>query len=114
MSEKKISKLKHTRLRFYLEKLKGHNALETFQAMISGKFAPLTIMNDEDADMDLMTTAFNTAVIETASEILGKHRHRIGFTKRKDDFFLIEQNWTEFCKNMSFDSIRSIRSKIYY
>ena len=50
--------------------------LETFQAMIDGKFAPLTIMNNEDADMDSMITAFNTAETETASEIRGKHRRR--------------------------------------
>ena len=38
--------------------------------MIGGKFAPFTIMNDEDADMDSMFTTFSTAVTETASEIL--------------------------------------------
>ena len=47
--------------------------METFQAMIGGKFAPLTIMDNEDTDLDLMITTFNTTVIETASEILGKH-----------------------------------------
>ena len=30
-------------------------------------------MNNDDTDLDLMTTTFNTAVTETASEILGKH-----------------------------------------
>ena len=49
---------------------------ETFQAMIGGKFAPLTIMDNEDTDLDSMITTFNTAVIETASEILGKHRQK--------------------------------------
>ena len=43
--------------------------LETFQAMPGGRFAPLTIMNNEDAEIDSMIT-FNTAVTETASEIL--------------------------------------------
>ena len=33
-------------------------------------------MNNEDADLDSMITAFNTAVTETASEILGKHRQK--------------------------------------
>ena len=47
--------------------------LETFQAMIGGKFAPLTIMNNEDTDMDSVITTFNTAVTETATEMLGKH-----------------------------------------
>ena len=42
----------------------------------SEKFAPLTIMNNEDADMDSMITTLNTAVTETASEVLGKHRQK--------------------------------------
>ena len=42
--------------------------------MIGGRFAHLTIMSNEDTDIDLMITTFNTAVTETASEILGKHR----------------------------------------
>ena len=50
--------------------------LETFQAMIGGKFAPLTIMNNEDADVDSLITTFNTAVTEKASEILDKHRQK--------------------------------------
>ena len=44
--------------------------------MIDGKFAPLTIMSNEDTDIDSMITTFNTAVTETASEILGKHRQK--------------------------------------
>ena len=35
-----------------------------------------TIMNNEDTDMDSMIITFNTAVTETASEIVGKHRHK--------------------------------------
>ena len=73
---KKISKPKHTRLKFDLEKLKDPNVLETFQAMIGGGVAPLTIMNNEDTDIDSMITTFNTAVTETAGEILGKHRQK--------------------------------------
>ena len=42
--------------------------------MIGGKFAPFTIMSNKDTDTDSMITTFNTAVTETASEILGKHR----------------------------------------
>ena len=41
--------------------------------MIGGRFAPLTIMSNEDTDIDSMITTFNTAVTETASETLGKH-----------------------------------------
>ena len=70
---KRISKPKHTIFKFDLEKLKDPSVLETFQAMIGGKFAPLTIM---DADLDSVITTFNTAVIETASEILDKHRQK--------------------------------------
>ena len=44
--------------------------------MLGGKFAPLTIMSNEDTDLDSMITTFSTAVTETASEILGKHRHK--------------------------------------
>ena len=73
---KRIGKPKHTRLKFDLEKLKDPNVLETFQAMIGRKFAPLTIMDNKDADLDSMITNFNTAVTETAREILGKHRQK--------------------------------------
>ena len=73
---KRIGKPKETRLKFDLEKLKDSNVLETFQAKIGGKFAPLTIMYNEDADMDSTITTFNTAVTETASEIRGKHRQK--------------------------------------
>ena len=73
---KTVSKPKHTRLKFDLEKLKDPNVLETFQAMIGGRFAPLTIMSNEDTDIDSMITTFNTAVTETAIEILGKHRQK--------------------------------------
>ena len=44
--------------------------------MIGGRFAPLTIMSNENADIDSMITTFNTAVTETASEIFGKHRQK--------------------------------------
>ena len=73
---KRISKPKHTRLKFDLEKLKDPNVLETFQAMIGGKFAPRTIMNNEDTDMDSKISTFNTTVTETASEILRKYRQK--------------------------------------
>ena len=50
--------------------------LETFQAIIGGRFALLTIMSNDDTDIDSMITTINTAVTETASEILGKHRQK--------------------------------------
>ena len=70
---KRISWPRHTRLKFDFQKLKDPNVLETFQAIIGGKFPPLTILNNEDANMDSVITTFNTAVTETAGEILGKH-----------------------------------------
>ena len=73
---KKISKPKHARLKFDFEKLKDANVLEIFQAMIGGRFAPLTIMKYENTYLDLVITTFNTAVTETASKILGKHRQK--------------------------------------
>ena len=63
-------------LKFDLEKLKDPNVLETFQAMIGRRFAPLTIMSNEDTDIDSMITTSNKPVTETASEILGKHRQK--------------------------------------
>ena len=80
---KKISKPKHTRLKFDLEKLKDPNMLETFQAIIGGRFEPFTIMSNEDTYIDSMITTFNTAVTETASEILGKHRQKTHTHKKK-------------------------------
>ena len=66
LRRKKVNKPNHTRF----------NALDTFQAMIGGTFAPLTIKNSEDTYIDTMITTFNTAVTETASDILGKHRQK--------------------------------------
>ena len=45
---KRISKPKHKRLKFDPEKLKDPNVLVTFQTIIVGKFASLTIMNYEE------------------------------------------------------------------
>ena len=44
--------------------------------MIGGRFAPLTITRNEGTDIDSMITTFNTAVTETASEILGRHHQK--------------------------------------
>ena len=44
--------------------------------MTGGKFAPLTIMNNENIDMDSVITYFSTAVTETASDIPGKHHQK--------------------------------------
>ena len=44
--------------------------------MIGVQFALLTIMKIENTDLDSMIITFNTAVTETASKILGKHRQK--------------------------------------
>ena len=41
--------------------------------MTGGKYAPLTIINNEDADMNLIIITFKKAVTETVNVILGKH-----------------------------------------
>ena len=50
--------------------------------MIGGKFAPLTIMDDEDTDLDSMITIFNTAVIKTTvrslANIVRKEEKNLG------------------------------------
>ena len=63
---KRISKPKHTRLKFDLEKRKDPDVLEAFPARIGGKFASLTIMNNEDTDMDSTLISFNTAVTDNS------------------------------------------------
>ena len=50
--------------------------------MIGGRFAPFTIMSNDDTDIDSMITTFNTAVTETASEILGKHNQKTATTTK--------------------------------
>ena len=47
--------------------------------MIGGRITLLTIMSSEDTDIYSMITTFNTAVTETVSEILGKHRQKKKF-----------------------------------
>ena len=70
---KKVKKQGCTRMRFDLEKLKDPDVAEVFQARIGGKFAALSVL-DTDMDLDMLTTTFNTAVTDTANEILGKHQ----------------------------------------
>ena len=51
--------------------------MRAFQATIGGRFAPLAMLVDEDADLDSMVTHFSKAVTDTAAELLGKqHRKR--------------------------------------
>nr|XP_049612464.1 uncharacterized protein LOC125989972 [Syngnathus scovelli] len=70
---KKIQKAGGTRLKFNLEKLKDPTILESFKANIGGKFVPLLTLN-EDVDVESLTHSFTSAITETASDIIGKHR----------------------------------------
>ena len=63
----------------------------TFQATIGGKFAPLIGLGDEDMDINTMITTYNTAVIDAASEILGKERPRKKPWVTKDVFDLYDE-----------------------
>ena len=61
------------RIRFSLEKLKDPNIADFFQVTIGGKFAPLFALENH-TEIDALINSFNTAVTETANNILGKHR----------------------------------------
>ena len=45
-----------------------------FRATIGGQFAPLLALENQDTEIDALINSFNTAVTETANNILGKHR----------------------------------------
>ena len=70
----RVKKLGHTMYKFDLEKLKDPEIAEAFHAMIRGKFAMLSILDADGTDMETLINTFNTAVTNTASEILGTHR----------------------------------------
>ena len=48
----------------------------TFQAVIGGKLIPLTGLKDEDMDINIMITTYNTAVTDAATEIPVRERRR--------------------------------------
>ena len=77
--------------------------------MIGGRFAPLTIMSNEDTDIDSTITTFNIAVTETASEILGKHRQKKKKNHGSLQKFLIcatkGENWER--KDLSLKDLRN-------
>ena len=73
---KNIVKPKQVRMKFALEKFKDPKIAEAFQAMIGGKFAPLTILEDENTDTETLTNNFNNVMTDTACVILGEHRHK--------------------------------------
>ena len=70
---KKARKPNQQRLRFDLEKLRDPDVACTFHATKGGKFAPLNRLSDEDMVIDTMITAYNTAVTDAATEILGRN-----------------------------------------
>ena len=70
---KKINKQGQTRIKFDTEKLTDPMIAGDFNA-IGGQFGPLTILDADDTDMDILIDNFNTAVIETSSKRLGKYQ----------------------------------------
>ena len=74
---KSIWKPRFTQLKFNLEKLKDTEVAANFKATIGIKFAPLLMFhNDEEVveDKDIIVNTFNTAKIETATQVLEKHK----------------------------------------
>ena len=51
---KKIKVQGPSRIEFDLEKLKDPQVADVFQAMIGGKFAPLTLLNADDTEVDTL------------------------------------------------------------
>ena len=49
---KKIKVQGPSRIEFDLEKLRDPQVADVFQAMIGGKFAPLTLLNADDTEVD--------------------------------------------------------------
>ena len=68
---KKARNPNQPRLRFDLERLRDTDVACTFQAMTGGNFAQLTGLRNEDMDIDIKITTYNTAVTDAASEIIG-------------------------------------------
>ncbi|GFR67355.1 post-GPI attachment to proteins factor 3-like [Elysia marginata] len=62
-------KAKSPRLHFDLEKLKDPNISETCRAQIGGKFAALTLI---DNDVDTMANSLKEVLVSTAEEVLGR------------------------------------------
>ena len=65
-----------TRIRFDLEKLNNPTVMSVLQATIGGRFAPLAMLVDEDAELDSMVTHFSKTETDTAAELLGKQRRK--------------------------------------
>ena len=70
----RVKNQSNIRIRFSLEKFKDPSITEVFRAPIRGKIAPLLTLENQDAEIDVLINSFNTAMTETAKNILGKHR----------------------------------------
>ena len=46
-----------TRIKFDLEKLKDPQAADAFQAKIGGKFAPITLFDADDSEVDTLVNS---------------------------------------------------------
>ena len=57
--------------------LNDPTVMSAFQATIGGRFASLSTLVDEDADLDSMVTHFNKVVTDAAAELLGKQRRKV-------------------------------------
>ena len=73
---KKARKTTLTRVGFDLEKIRDPDVACAFQTTVRGKFAPLIGLGDNDMDIDIMITTYNTALTDVTSEILGKEHRR--------------------------------------
>ena len=71
---KKSRKPTKPKIRFDVEKLNDPLVMNTFKTTIGGRFAPLTMLVDGDAELDSIVTEFNKAV--TATELLGKQHEK--------------------------------------
>ena len=54
-------------------------------------------MNNEDAHTDSMIITFNTAVVETAGEILGKHREKKNTKNKKKQQLWVAAEILDLC-----------------
>ena len=81
----------------------------TFQAAISGKFAPFIGLRDEDMDIDTTITTYNTAVTDAASEILGKERRRKKSWVTKDVLDLCDERRDLKKKRYEVEGVKEYR-----
>ena len=70
---KQNSRSHGSRLKLNLKKLKGPKAVDLFEATIEGKFAALNLLGENIANP---TENIHGALVDTASEVLGKARKK--------------------------------------